>query len=191
MVLTVPLTTFGYLVTPFDYGLLNPAILGLAMFSVTFQQAVAARAVGRSVFQAILLAPLSIVLAIGLAATYTAALSYGLRDRAGAFHRTPKVPRRPSGGEPVYRAERSVLVAFEVLVGIAYAAFTVFAVGQGLLLEACFLALVGAAYLWVGVGSIRVAAFSPVRSAHPGRNAGAAHARKTEDRLPADSVPKT
>jgi cellulose synthase/poly-beta-1,6-N-acetylglucosamine synthase-like glycosyltransferase len=190
MVLTVPLTTFGYLVTPVDYGLWNPAILGLAMFSLTLQQAVAERAVGRSVLQAILLAPLSIVLVIGLAATYTAALSYGLRDRAGAFHRTPKVPRQPSADEPVYRAKRSVLVAFEVVIGIAYAAFTVSAIDQGLFPEACFLALVGAAYLWVGVGSIRVAAFSPARSGR-GKNTGVVPARKTEDRLPADSVPKT
>jgi cellulose synthase/poly-beta-1,6-N-acetylglucosamine synthase-like glycosyltransferase len=188
-VLTVPLTTFGYLVTPFDYGLLNPAILAIAMFSVAFQQVVAERAVGRSVIQAILLAPFSIVMAIGLAATYTAALTYGLRDRAGAFHRTPKVPRQPAGGEPVYRAERSVLVLVEALVGIAYAAFTVFAIERGLLLEACFLALVSVAYFWVGVGSIRVAAFSPVRNARLSRSANVA--RKNEDRLPADSVPKT
>jgi cellulose synthase/poly-beta-1,6-N-acetylglucosamine synthase-like glycosyltransferase len=189
-VLTVPLTTFGYLTPPFDYGLVNPAILGIAASSVAFQQAVAQRAVGRSVIQSIFLAPLSIVLAIGLSATYTAALSYGLRDRAGAFHRTPKVPRQPSSGEPAYRAERSVLVGFEVLIGLAYAVFTVLAVQRGLFLEACFLALVGVSYLWVGIGSVRVAAFSPVRSTRR-RSTGPAHVRKTEDRLPADSVPKT
>jgi cellulose synthase/poly-beta-1,6-N-acetylglucosamine synthase-like glycosyltransferase len=191
MVLTVPLTTFGYLETPFDSGVLNPVILGVAVLSVTFQQAVAERVVGRSASRAILLAPLSIFLAIGLAATYTAALSYGLRDRAGAFHRTPKVPRPPSAAEPDYRAERSILVVFEVLVGIAYAAFTALAVMRGLFPEAGFLALVAASYLWVGVGSMHVAAFSPARSERHAKKADPSLARKSEDRLPADSVPKT
>jgi hypothetical protein len=192
MVLTVPLTTFGYLSAPLDYGLINPAVLGLAMASVGLQQAVAERSVGRSVTQALLLAPLSIALAIGLAATYTAALTYGLRDRAGAFHRTPKVPRRPDAGEPVYRAERSVLVAFEVLIGLAYVAFTALSVSRGLLPEACFLAFVAASYLWVGIGSVRVSAFSPQRGMGSARPIdGAPLDAKTEARLPADSVPKT
>lgn len=191
MVLTVPLTTFGYLVMPLDYGLWNAAILGTAVFSIGFQQAVAARVTGRSVVQAVLLAPLSIVLAIGLAATYTAALSYGLRDRAGAFHRTPKVPRPPSGGEPAYRAERSILVAFEVLVGLAYAAMTVLAVERGFLAEAAFFVLVAVAYSWVGIGSVRVAAFSPPGRSSAVKRADAAATQNSEDRLPADSVPKT
>lgn len=189
MVLTVPLTTFEYMRAPLDYGIYNPMILGLAMASVAFQQAVAERAVGRSAFRAVLLSPLSIALVIGLAATYTVALGYGLRDRAGAFHRTPKVPRPPTSGEPVYRAERSVLVPFEVLIGVAYVVFTVVALSRGLVPQACFLAFVGGSSLWVGLGSIRVSAFSPRRPsvrAAPVR----AGASKTEP-LPVDSVPKT
>lgn len=190
MVLTVPLTTFGYIHTPLDYGIYNPMILGLATASVAFQQSVAERAAGRSALRAILLAPFSIALVIGLAATYTVALGYGLRDRAGAFHRTPKVPRPPAAGEPVYRAERSVLVVFEILVGIAYAYFTVVSVTRGFLPEACFLAFVAGSSLWVGIGSIRVSAFTPRRPSVRVRVPSEERAAKA-DALPADSVPKT
>jgi len=191
MVLTVPLTTFGYIRTPIDYGIVNPLILGIAMASVGFQQVVAVRSVGRSVVQALLLAPLAIALAVGLAATYTVALTYGLRDRAGAFHRTPKVPRPPSAGEPVYRAERSILVIFEVMIGLAYAGFTVFAVMRGFFSEACFLAFVCLSYLWVGIGSVHVSAFRPERSSTRARFRQTDGRAPKSDPLPADSVPKT
>jgi cellulose synthase/poly-beta-1,6-N-acetylglucosamine synthase-like glycosyltransferase len=191
MVLTVPLTTFGYVRAPLDYGIANALILGIAMASVGFQQAVAERAVGRSAVRAILLAPFSIALAIGLSATYTVALGYGLRDRAGAFHRTPKVPRTPVAGEPVYRAERSVLVLFEVLIGVSYAVFTALSIMQGFFPEACFLAFVGMSFLWVGIGSIRVSAFSPARSKPKSRPATNESRGEKTDALPADSVPKT
>jgi hypothetical protein len=176
---------------PFEYGLMNPVILGFAAASIAFQHAVAERAVGRSALQALFLAPFSIALAIGLSATYTVALAYGLRDRAGEFHRTPKVSHPPGSGEPIYRAKRSVLVVFEVLIGLAYSFFTVLAVERGFFLEACFLAFVAFAFLWVGVGSMRVSAFPARRVGARGRSSGGAREAKSEDRLPADSVPKT
>jgi hypothetical protein len=103
---------------------------------------------------------LPIALAIGLAPTYTVALYYGLLDRAGAFHRTPKVSRAPRPGEPLYRAARSVLVAPEIAIGLTYSALVVTAVRAGLLSEAAFLAFVAGAYLWVGIGSLHVSAVS-------------------------------
>jgi cellulose synthase/poly-beta-1,6-N-acetylglucosamine synthase-like glycosyltransferase len=156
MVLLVPLTTFGHVHTLFEYGIVNAIVLAIAIASVAFQHAVAERALGRSIWGAILLAPLSIMLAIGLAPTYTVALWYGLRDRAGAFHRTPKVPRAPRPGEPVYRAARSVLVVLEIAIGAAYVLFTALAVSRGLFPEAGFLAFVAGSYLWVGFGSLHV-----------------------------------
>src|SRR6185369_871228 len=119
--------------------------------SVAFQQAVAERALGRSVWGAILLSPLPIALAIGLAPTYTVALYYGLRDRAGAFYRTPKIPRTPRPGEPIYRAARSILIAPEIAIGVAYAAFTFRAYERTFFAESAFLAFVSLAYLWVGL----------------------------------------
>jgi cellulose synthase/poly-beta-1,6-N-acetylglucosamine synthase-like glycosyltransferase len=156
MVLTVPLTTFAYVWTPIEYGVANAAVLGVAALSIAFQQVVAERAIGRSALVALLLSPLSVALAIGLAPTYTAALWYGLRDRAGPFHRTPKVLRTPALGEPTYRAQRSVLVVVEIAVGLAYVTFTAVGVGRELLMESAFLALIAGSYLWVGIGSLHV-----------------------------------
>lgn len=156
MVLTVPLTTFGRVETLVDYGLGNAVVLAIAMACVGLQQAVAERAIGRSAFHAILLAPLSIALAIGLAPTYTVALYYGLRDRAGPFHRTPKVTHAPGAGEPVYRATRSLLVFAELGVGVLYALFTLLGVQRGFFPESVFLAFVSGSFLWVGIGSLHV-----------------------------------
>jgi cellulose synthase/poly-beta-1,6-N-acetylglucosamine synthase-like glycosyltransferase len=156
MMLTVPLTTFVYIRTPIEYGALNAVVLGIAMGSVALQQGVAAHALGQSTVRAVAMAPLTIALAIGLAPTYTVALGYGLLDRAGPFHRTPKVPRPPLPGEPTYRAKRSVLTLVETAIGLAYAAFTVVAIGRGIFVEASFLAFVSCAYLWVGIGSFYV-----------------------------------
>jgi cellulose synthase/poly-beta-1,6-N-acetylglucosamine synthase-like glycosyltransferase len=166
MVLTVPLTTFNYVRTPVDYGPANAAILAVAVASVAFQQAVAARAVGRSMLSAVLLAPCSIALAIGLAPTYAVALVYGLRDRAGAFERTPKVLRVARTGEPSYHASRSVLVLVELTVGGVYAALTVCGLLRHFYPEAAFLAFVSASYLWVGLGSLHVNA-APAELAEP------------------------
>jgi len=171
-VMTVPLTTFGYVYAPFEYGAINPAVLGIAIASVAFQHAVAERALGRGVAGAILLAPLSVALAVGLAPTYTVALWYGLRDRAGAFHRTPKVPRAPSPGEPQYRAVRSVLVVLEIGIGAAYVFFTTVAILRGFFPEATFLAFVAGSYLWVGFGSLHVNAAPRMASdAKPSKSA--------------------
>ncbi|HVU02365.1 MAG TPA: glycosyltransferase family 2 protein [Polyangiaceae bacterium] len=166
MVATVPLTTFGHVRTLVTYGVVNSIVLGIAIASVAFQHAVAQRALGRSVWPAILLSPLPIALAIGLAPTYTVALYYGLRDRAGAFHRTPKMSRTPKPGEPLYRATRSVLVVPEIAVGLCYGAFAAAAVRADLLPESVFFAFIAGAYLWVGFGSLHVSAVS-----HPGAGA--------------------
>jgi cellulose synthase/poly-beta-1,6-N-acetylglucosamine synthase-like glycosyltransferase len=169
MVVTVPLTTFNYVHTPLDYGPLNAVILVAATASIAFQQAVAERAVGKSVLWAILFSPLCIALAIGLAPTYTVALVYGIRDRAGEFERTPKVLRVARSGEPQYRARRSILVGFELLVGLVYAALAVHGVARHFYPEAAFLAFISASFLWTGLGSLHVnaapsAPFEPVFS---------------------------
>lgn len=156
MVLTVPLTTFGHVHTLVEYGFVNAAILGVAALAVGVEQMVAERAIGRSVLRAAVLAPLSIALAIGLSPTYTVALYYGLRDRAGPFHRTPKVTHVPAGSEPSYRAVRSQLVAVELAIGFAYAFFVALAVQRDIWLEAGFLALISGSFLWVGFGSLHV-----------------------------------
>lgn len=156
MVLTVPLTTFGYVRPLVDYGLVNAAILVFAAAATTFQQVVAERAIGRSVLGAVILAPFSIALAIGLSPTYTMALYYGLRDRAGPFHRTPKVTHVPESGEPIYRALRSQLVFVEIAIGVAYAFFTALGLVRGIGIDALFLALVSVSFLWVGIGSLHV-----------------------------------
>jgi cellulose synthase/poly-beta-1,6-N-acetylglucosamine synthase-like glycosyltransferase len=161
MVLTVPLTTFGIVQTPVDYGWANAAVFGLALGSVAFQHAVAAHAIGRSVLGTLALSPFVVALAIGLAPTYTVALAYGLRDRAGAFHRTPKITRKVRPGEPHYRAERSALTVFECLIGATYAWFTALAASRGFLLESSFCALITVSFLWMGLGSLSVAAESP------------------------------
>jgi cellulose synthase/poly-beta-1,6-N-acetylglucosamine synthase-like glycosyltransferase len=160
MVLTVPLTTFNYVHTPLDYGPLNAIILAIAMASVAFQQLVAERALGKNPFIAVALAPLSIALAIGLAPTYAVALVYGLTDHAGAFERTPKVPGIARAGEPHYRAQRSALVAVELLVGALYASLAVYGIMRQFYPESAFLAFVAASYLWVGFGSLHVNAGS-------------------------------
>lgn len=160
MVLTVPLTTFNYVHTPLDYGPLNAVILAIAMASVAFQQLVAERSLGKNLFVALLLSPLSIALAIGLAPTYAVALFYGLTDRAGAFERTPKVPRLARPGEPVYRARRSALVPLELLVGFVYAGLAAYGVMRHFYPESAFLAFVAGSYLWVGFGSLHVNAVS-------------------------------
>jgi len=156
MVLTVPLTTFDVVRPAVDYGIVNALVLGVALLAVGVQQALAEHEVGRSALSAFLLSPLSLSLAIGLAPTYTVALGYGLLDRAGAFHRTPKVPRARRPGEPTYKAARSLLVVVELTVAAAYSLFTVLAIGRGSYLESSFLALVAFSYGWVGLGSLNV-----------------------------------
>jgi cellulose synthase/poly-beta-1,6-N-acetylglucosamine synthase-like glycosyltransferase len=156
LVLTVPLTTFDVVHPMIDYGIVNAWILGLALLSVAAQQALAEREIGRSATQALFLSPLSLALAIGLAPTYTVALVYGLIDRAGAFHRTPKVPRVRRPGEPAYQATRSLLVWVEVAIGVAYVGFAALALGRGLVLESAFLGLIAFSYGWVGLGSMNV-----------------------------------
>jgi cellulose synthase/poly-beta-1,6-N-acetylglucosamine synthase-like glycosyltransferase len=161
MVLTVPLTTFDFVRTNVDYGMANVWIFALALAVVGVQQALAERELGKNVLVALLLSPLSLALAIGLAPTYTVALAYGLRDRAGPFHRTPKVPRAPRTGEPSYRAARSFLVSVELAVGVAYAAFAAIVMARGTLVQAGFLAFVSGSYIWVGIGSLHVGAAPP------------------------------
>jgi hypothetical protein len=143
-----------------DYGWTNALVLAVPTAGVCAQHYVAARATGRSVLAALLLAPFVIPLAIGLAPTYTVALWYGLRDRAGAFHRTPKVTRTPKPGEPVYRARRSILVLAEALIGFIYTALTVLALERQFWLDAAFMALIAFSFLWMGLGSLRVDATS-------------------------------
>jgi hypothetical protein len=161
MVATVPLTTFEVIHTRIEYGAVNAGIFGLLLFGIAFQHAVAARAIGRSAFGAILLSPFVVALAIGLAPTYTVALSYGLLDRAGAFHRTPKVTRIPMQGEPQYRAKRSVLVVTEAVVGLAYAGFMLEALQREFFVNAAFFALISFSFAWMGLGSLYVYAGAP------------------------------
>jgi cellulose synthase/poly-beta-1,6-N-acetylglucosamine synthase-like glycosyltransferase len=158
MVLTVPLTTFDIVRPAMDYGVVNAWVLGVALLAVAVQQALAEHAIGRSALGALVRSPLSIALAIGLAPTYTVALGYGLTDRAGAFHRTPKVPRERRPGEPVYQASRSLLVVVELAVAAAYSLFTVLSIGRGAFVEGSFLALIAFSYGWVGLGSLNVGA---------------------------------
>jgi hypothetical protein len=153
--LTVPLTTFAGVPTLFDYGWANAAILGLLASGIAVEHVVAASAVGQRTIRTALLAPMIIPLAIGLAPTYTVALFYGLRDRAGAFFRTPKVLRAPRPGEPVYRPLRSWLVIGEIGIGVAYSALAAYAALGGLGLDAAFFVLVAFAFLWLGLGSLR------------------------------------
>jgi hypothetical protein len=161
LVFTVPLTTFYGVPTLFDYGWANAAILGLLACGIALEHAVAASAVGRSPLRAALLAPLISPLAMGLAPTYTVALFYGLRDRAGAFFRTPKVLRLPRPGEPVYRPLRSWLVVAEIGIGVAYTVLAVYAGAGGLGLDAAFFVLVAFAFLWLGLGSLRTRPEAP------------------------------
>lgn len=161
MVLSVPLTTFSIVQTPIEYSAINAAVFSVAALGVAFQHALAARETGSSVLGAVLRSPLVIALAIGLAPTYTVALIYGLRDRAGAFHRTPKVTRKAGPGEPRYRAERSVLVLFECVIAIAYVAFAAVTASRGWWMEASFCGLVAFAFGWMGLGSLSIEAESP------------------------------
>lgn len=174
MVMTVPLTTFGHVHTLIEYGPVNAVVLALAVAAVALEQIVAEAAIGRSVLQAAVLAPFSIALAIGLSPTYTVALYYGLRDRAGPFHRTPKVTHPPAAGEPMYRAARSSLVFVELAIGIAYGAFTALALVRNIRLEAGFLALVSLSFLWVGIGSLHVDPTPRQSRDEPRRNPGPA-----------------
>jgi cellulose synthase/poly-beta-1,6-N-acetylglucosamine synthase-like glycosyltransferase len=154
MVVTAPITTLYWVDTPIEYGWWNAALLGFVTATIAFQHVLAARAAGQSVLRAVLLAPFVIPLAIGLAPTYCAALWYGLRDRAGVFFRTPKVTRLPMPGEPDYRPKRSALVVLECAIGLAYVYFTWMAFERSAWQNACFLAMVGFAYLWLGFGSL-------------------------------------
>ena len=182
LVLTVPLTTFYGVPTLFDYGWANAAILGLLAAGIALEHAVAASAVGRSPLRAALLAPLIIPLAIGLAPTYTVALFYGLRDRAGAFFRTPKMLRVPRPGEPVYRPLRSWLVIAEIGIGLAYSALAGYAGFGGLGLDAAFFVLVAIAFLWLGLGSLRT------RPEAPGEARAAAAVEAVRDSRPAPNM---
>jgi hypothetical protein len=155
LVLTAPITTFFGMPTLFDYGWINVAVLGVLAAGIALEHAVAAGAVGRSPLKAALLSPMIIPLAIGLAPTYTVALFYGLRDRAGAFFRTPKMLRVPRAGEPIYRPLRSWLVIAEIAIGCAYGALAAFAAFSGLGLDAAFFGLITFAFLWLGLGSLR------------------------------------
>jgi hypothetical protein len=175
MVLSVPITTLYWLDAPIEYGLYNALLIGWLISAVALQHAVAARAAGRSVIRALLRAPFVVPLAIGLAPTYCAGLFYGLRDRAGAFFRTPKLTRPPAPGEPLYRPVRSWLVLVEIAISVAYAYFTASAISQQLWVNGAFLALVGFAFAWLGLGSLRTsprdiarAAQTPVIAPAPG-----------------------
>jgi cellulose synthase/poly-beta-1,6-N-acetylglucosamine synthase-like glycosyltransferase len=170
MVATVPLTTFGIVQTIVHYHFVNIAVFALLVAGVAFQHAVAAREIGRSAVRAILFSPLVIVLALGLAPTYTVALAYGLRDRAGPFHRTPKVIREPRPGEPDYRARRSALILVELAVGGLYVWFTALAWTRGQWLDGAFLAFVALSFTAMGLGSLRVDATRA--PAHPDPDEG-------------------
>jgi hypothetical protein len=161
MVLTVPLTTFSIITTPVEYRATNVVVFAIAAFGVAVQHAVAARAAGRSSLGAILRAPLVLALAVGLAPTYTVALWYGLRDRAGAFYRTPKVTRKAGPGEPHYHAQRSVLIVVECLVATAYAIFALSTAGRGWWEESAFCVFIAFSFAWMGLGSLSIEAESP------------------------------
>jgi hypothetical protein len=155
LVLLAPITTFGGVPTLFEYGFANVVVLGCLAAGIALEHAVAASAVGRSRLKAALLAPMIIPHAIGLAPTYTVALFYGLRDRAGAFFRTPKVLRAPRPGEPEYRPLRSWLVVVEIAFGLGYSVLAGLCALGGLGMDAAFFVLVAVSFLWVGFGSLR------------------------------------
>lgn len=167
MVISVPITTLYPFRTLVNYGWVNAAVLGAVVLGIATQHAIAARVAGQSPLRAVLRAPAVVVLAIGLVPTYCAALYYGLLDRAGIFYRTPKVTRAHKPGEPDYRPRRSWLVLAEIAVGVAYAAFTYTALSRGLWQSGAFLAMVGAAFLLLGFGSIPTSAPQPLPAPGP------------------------
>jgi len=160
MVLSAPVTTLYWVDTPLEYGWLNAVVLALLTAGVTAQHVVGARVAGQSLLRAMIYAPLVVPLAIGLVPTYCVALFYGLRDRAGAFFRTPKVLRAPVSGEPDYRPRRSWVVLVEIAIGLSYVYFTAVALERGFLQNGAFLAMIGGAFLVMGFGSL------PTRERH-------------------------
>jgi hypothetical protein len=151
----MPLTTFHWLRTWWDYGMAaNAALFGAVTCAIALFLAVAQRRTGGSVAGALAQVPLAMGLLWGLSFAHTAALLGGLVHRDLPFVRTPKRGDASSAG--VYRAPFDRLCLIEIAIGIAYAGFVRMAASQHLFAQALFFAFVGASYLWVGLASLGV-----------------------------------
>lgn len=123
----------------------------------------ALRRAGRSALAALGLAPLVVVLSMGLSLSLTLALWRGVvGGRAAEFVRTPKTgDARPSGGVTaarLYRPVRDAAARVEVVLGFVYVVLAGAALWRGQVVAALGLgALVAAGLLWVGLGSLRSA----------------------------------
>ncbi len=152
--LTSPFTTLYGLQYLIDYTLpINAGLLGLVGLGCVLFYGSALRYV-RAPASHVLLIPLVIPLAIGLSLAYTASFAEGLVSRSAVFVRTPKAGSEAAAG-PRYRIHRPILTTLlEVALGGAHAFFTYRAAAAGLHAEAAFFAMLGASFLWVGLGTL-------------------------------------
>lgn len=152
--LTSPFTTLYGLPFLVDYTVpVNTALFGLVGVGCLCFYGAALRYVGAGLGNLFLI-PLVIPLAIGLSLAYTLAWFEGLVRLGGPFVRTPKAGSRASTEGPRYRSRKPLLALAEVALGGGHLYFTAEAVRAGLYTEAAFFGMLGASFLWVGLGTL-------------------------------------
>ena len=137
--------------------MLDLPIFALATGSVTFFYAVVARETGERPLRFLARLPIVFALGIGLAINQTRAIVDGLRPRVGAFVRTPKSGSRGTARGVRLGADRSPLgwlPWLELALAIVYVAAIGIAVALGYWASVPFLALFGAGFAFVALGSI-------------------------------------
>ena len=139
--------------TFYEWLVLDLPIFVLATGSVTFFYAVVAREIGERPLRFLTRLPIVFALGIGLALNQTRAIVDGLRPRVGVFVRTPK-----SGSDGVRlgtdRSPLGWLPWLELAMAIVYAVAIAIAVALGYWASVPFLALFGAGFAFVALGSI-------------------------------------
>ena len=140
-----------------EWVVLDLPIFALATGSVTFFYAVVAREIGERPLAFLTRLPIVFALGIGLAINQTRAIVDGMLPRVGAFVRTPK-----SGSHGTARGVRlgsdraplGWLPWLELAMAMVYAVAIALAVALGYWASIPFLALFGAGFAFVALGSI-------------------------------------
>ncbi len=140
-----------------EWLILDLPIFALAMGSVTFFYAVAARETGERPGRFLLRLPILFALGIGLALNQTRAVVDGLRSGPGVFVRTPKSGSRGRARGVRLGSDRAPLgwlPWLELAFALGYGAAIVVTVALGYWASVPFLALFGAGFGFVALGSI-------------------------------------
>lgn len=166
--LLVPFTTLYGMPFLIDYGVApNLGVLLTLLTAMGLHHAVAGHRAGaswgRALGRSLLLTPLVFLLGLGMSLVYTSSLIGGLLSRRGRFVRTPKrgstdttssAACSAATAAPRYRAALPWGALCELAIAGAMGYFALVALDRQVFIYGGFLATVGLAFGWVGLGSL-------------------------------------